>query len=587
MINDSLLDTYLKNTNMVTLQPITLSIGTTEDSLMRWQRHFNHLTVDEMYNEYKSVVNQLIHASMDEPLRLSLMDKVFKIASRLFISLKQIYQNQTGFLEQNQQQALDKVLSSYYLTIMFYHSVWQRAASQPILVQKKGLSALLGTSSEDISPSIIQECLYGMMYLLREALYEKYLGYRHDINVIWQYLNASYRFAKSHAWQDYKPKLNLSTGKSEPTLEQIYYQCLLAHIINPYACRRPDLLEVQEKSFAWIDSLQITEVQAERPFLFVNLLGNEPPQLLHTGLAFNPFAKGNECLFINLQRLHKNLEQVANLEKNNDDVAKKLAARHANIILQNLKTTLEMPSEYSKAQGGCQIVVGFHYIHYMLANKSSLSNLIQAHTLPDRLRPRHQTHQQLNKSTTVNLVGTTYNKRHLSYKFSYQPFDITMHSQNNRSAEYGAMSHFQVQSLIAIRHTEHSDKIWQLGRVSHIQQSPNLSRTSSQPTAQLAPLQKNDLTVEAWVVLFGSHIVPCGVRLQNAGTRPPYFVPAMIVPKNTEFSHIQTTIMMARFGYQVGDKLIIRIESKEVTISLTELVTMTDDIEEYAFVRLQ
>lgn len=44
---------------------------------------------------------------------------------------------------------------------------------------------------------------------------------------------------------------------------------------------------------------------------------------------------------------------------------------------------------------------------------------------------------------------------------------------------------------------------------------------------------------------------------------------------------------MARFGYQVADKLVIRIENKEINVRLTELLDMTDDIEEYAFVRIQ
>ena len=49
----------------------------------------------------------------------------------------------------------------------------------------------------------------------------------------------------------------------------------------------------------------------------------------------------------------------------------------------------------------------------------------------------------------------------------------------------------------------------------------------------------------------------------------------------------QTRLLMARFGYQVADKLVIRIDNKEINVRLTELLDMTDDIEEYAFVRIQ
>ena len=44
---------------------------------------------------------------------------------------------------------------------------------------------------------------------------------------------------------------------------------------------------------------------------------------------------------------------------------------------------------------------------------------------------------------------------------------------------------------------------------------------------------------------------------------------------------------MARFCYQVADKLVIRIDNKEINVRLTELLNMTDDIEKIRFVRIQ
>ncbi len=585
MINDTLLTNYLTITTPVELYAVQLPMGNQGENLPNWQVHFNRLSYSEMYLEYQSVVNQLIHAQLDEKTRLALMNSVFKVTSPLFGSLKQTYHNATGFLDEEQQQALDMVLSAYYLAMMFYHSVWQRVAVQPIVEHKKGLASLLGRPSETLNDKIIQKCLHYMMSLLREALYEKYLGYRKDINVIWHYLNACYRLVAVNGWQNYQPSSSsLYAGKTLPKLHQIYSQCLLAHIINPYNCRRPDLIEIRAKSLLWSDQLIVTPEQATRPFLFVNLLGDEPPQLQHVGLNFNPFAKDSDCVFLNVEPLMTRLAQLVAKEPASQDSAAKMAIRNAKIALNNIKTTIEPPTQFEDKQTNCQAVVGFQQIHYMLANRSSLNNLIQAQTLPERLRPRNVTNQQLNKSTTVLLVGTTPTARQLTHTFSYEPATVIHHSQHKRSTEFHAISQLQVQSLIAIRQSDDPTKQWQIGRITKIQQSPMPSADNPKLRRQAPTI---NLTIEAWVQLFGANVVPCGVRLQNDGSRPAYFMPALIIPKDQTFQREKTSLMMARFGYNVNDKLILRIDAKEVTICLTELLNLTDDVEEYAFARLQ
>lgn len=602
MVNDKILHEFLKSTQVIQTRPMTITaIGNQGEHMLNWQMHFNHLSVTEMYNAYKSVVTQLMYAEMSEELRLSTMDKVLKVSAYLVARLHPIYRNQTGFLEESQQQALDTVLSMRYLAIMFYHSVWQRVAVEPIVEEKKGLSNLFGLRGNETSQdSLIQTCLYAMLSLLREALFEKYIGYRTDIEVLWRYLNGSYSMMKSYGWQSVKAELNsLYAGKYAPTMQEIYYQCLLAHTINPYACRRPDLLAFYEKSASWTSVLEVSSEGAEKPFLFVNLDSDEPPKLFHTGLSFNPFSKENDCLFINVMPLQQRLMQVLEKGRTSDDSDDKIAARRAQIVLDNLEYVLQTPTEFTPTQQQCQVVVGFHQIHYMLANKTSLGNLIQAHTLPERIRPRVQPSQQLNKSTTVNIIGMTLNERHLAHQFSYQPFEQVAHSQLNRSSDYTAISQFQVQSLIALRHVDDPNKSWKLGRVGMIQQQKVAKNNDNGATglgnrmptrtqmSQNVTADSIDLSVQAWVRLFGENIVPCAVRLQNSGNRPAYFVPALIIPKNILFKRSQTTIMMARFGYNVDDKLVIRIDSKEVNICLIELVNLTDDIEEYAFNRLQ
>ena len=86
--------------------------------------------------------------------------------------------------------------------------------------------------------------------------------------------------------------------------------------------------------------------------------------------------------------------------------------------------------------------------------------------------------------------------------------------------------------------------------------------------------------------MLGDNVVACGVRLKTPDSRQEYFVPALIIPRNAKLGHQYTSLMMARFGYNPGDKLVMRIGSEEVSITLTELINFSDDVEEFTFVRL-
>lgn len=97
---------------------------------------------------------------------------------------------------------------------------------------------------------------------------------------------------------------------------------------------------------------------------------------------------------------------------------------------------------------------------------------------------------------------------------------------------------------------------------------------------------KHQVGVELQVALLGKGIVPCGVRLLYPDTRLPGFMPALIIPKSETLGRPVTSLMLPRFGYKVGDKIIIRIDNKEVQARLTELLDMTDDTEAYNFIRI-
>ncbi|MBW4016609.1 hypothetical protein HG534_09910 [Moraxella osloensis] len=587
MVTDLILDDFLQRINDTPTSPIELKV--TQSSLQDttdWQMHFNRMSACEMYNEYKFVINQLMFADIDDVKRFALFEEVNKAVSVLLGKLRVNYQTQPGILDEEKQQGLDTVLSVLYLGIMFYHVIWQRAAARPEVAEKKGIISLFRRKPQSLTPTqVIQRCLYSIMVLLRQSLFEKYIGYRKDTQVIWQYLNACYRFAVTNDWQSITLPVKLHSANEYSkqgaplSIEAIYFHCLMVAVTNPYACRRADIVAIQKVSTQLIKELIISKDLVEKPYLYIDLEGKQPPQLLAVDDTFNPFAATSNCLFVMFSRLFKRLHQTITQGQISTDTEIKNSARQAKLILNNLQDGLKPAAEYYHSHSKCEVVLSFNNIHYMLANKTSLGNLIQSNELPERLKPKAQNTEYLKKYTVVELNKENPQSMCLSHVFSYHNQLVDPYPSSSRGDSYHPLRQLQVNCLIALRKVNGA-KTWQLGYIKDNRQG-FIDTPNGQPT------NKTYLEIEAQVRVHCQNAIPCGVRFQNAGSRQPHFVAAFIIPTAPNNTNSQPRLLMARFGYQVADKLVIRIDNKEINVRLTELLNMTDDIEEYAFVRIQ
>lgn len=594
MISDLILTDFLASnidtpTRAVELKVAKGHLADTTD----WQLQFNHLSTHEMYHEYKFVVNQLMFADIDDVKRFERFGQVSKAASVLLGKLRVSYQTQPGILDGDKQQCLDTVLSVHYLGIMFYHVVWQRAAAATDSTEKKGLLALFQRKPQSLTTTqVIQHCLYGTMLLLRQALFEKYVGYRNNTRVIWQYLNACYRFAVSNGWQDITVPVNLHSvsefGKDAAplTLQNIYFHCITVAITNPYACRRGDMLAIQHTSVEWIDQLIINKDLLEKPYLYIDLDSDQPPKVLTIDDTFNPFAVSSNCLFLMFSRLLKHLQQTINQAQpstdskiNSTDSKINNRARQAKRVYDNIQDTLQPAPAYTDSHATCDVVLGFNPIHYILANKTSLGNLIQAHELPEYLKPKAQPSDPIKKLTTMDLQQENSQAMAISQVVCYDNQPMATPPSPNCDANDGLLKHLQVNSLIAIRKNDGS-AAWQIGYIKDIQQW-----MIDTPSGQ--PANKTYVTVAAQVQLHYQNAIPCGVRIQNYGTRQPQFVGALLIPAAQANPQDSIKLLVTRFGYQVADKLVVRMGNKQINVRLTQLLDTNEDTQTYAFVRIQ
>lgn len=607
MVTDETLNHYLQQEQFEDLIPLDLSlIGNQGENLQAWTLHFQKLSEEKMYAEVKYLINQLMIAQMDDETRLRLLLEVAKVSQMLLSKLRMQYCNQAGLLNEAQHEALDKTLSIYYMSIMLYYSVWQRLSSQlDVEEEKTSLAFFRRFSKPTVTPQdLVKRCVFSIMVLLKQALLEKHLGYRNDTQVIWHYLHACYSFARTYNWQHYSFDLQALfnyTGKVD--IEGIYQQSLLADIIEPSAYRRHDLLRLHSGLVEWVQYIRVTSDPMDKPFLFVNLNSNIGVQTIHPNMTYNPFSPDVPSLFIDISPLIDKVTQTTHYQpsENESDTAQKenlIRQRLAKLALPNLYRKISPPIIFEKTNEPYQITMGFNAIHYLLAGKSSLANLIHSHLLPEPLRPMINTEVSFIKPHPITLTGTYQKQRQLTWNFAFT--SELSHAGGSRLPQESLTNQFQVNSLVVMLHDNtvsdrNAKKIWQLGQIQNLkqylppEQDANLAKSLNQRVYEHQTHQTNQDphdTTQIVVKMLGEGIIPCGVRIINPESRLPRFMPALIIPKNPDQADSQTSLMMARFGYQVDDKLIIRIDSKEVKIRLTELLEMTDDVENYAFVRI-
>ena len=82
-----------------------------------------------------------------------------------------------------------------------------------------------------------------------------------------------------------------------------------------------------------------------------------------------------------------------------------------------------------------------------------------------------------------------------------------------------------------------------------------------------------------WQVL-GHKLIACGIRLHNRDNRSRHFVPAFVVGGDEQ---LQTTcsLIVPTSHFQVGDKVMMRINSKQETLRLGQRLLMTEEFSQY------
>ena len=87
-----------------------------------------------------------------------------------------------------------------------------------------------------------------------------------------------------------------------------------------------------------------------------------------------------------------------------------------------------------------------------------------------------------------------------------------------------------------------------------------------------------------WQVL-GHQLIACGIRLQDRDSRSRHFVPAFVVGDDEQLQ-TPSSLIMPTSHFHVGDRVMMRINTKQKTLRLVRRLMMTDEFSQYEVAQL-
>lgn len=553
--------------NPTPLQPVTISyIGENASQISQWTVSLSMLSETTQCERLEQVLSEVMISDMNDDARLTLMDKLYITVERVISALHAHYLYETALLSDEQKQWSEHAKSLYYLCILIYSGILYRHLQINSQIDKTNWKSLIPFSKSQ--KAIITNTIQKIIGLYFKILIEEAIAYQKAPLTLWQQLNHLYLIAMQEEILTTPTHAHILHNHAE-NIQQHYYEVCLYSLLNLFSYRRQDILNLYKMTPAWAKFLQVTYLPEPESKAFVNLHGYHAPEHITPYSSVNPYDDGLLCLFINLQPLINHLRELSTEhinESNNDDLLQKRLAKMAIITLQHSLLQDRKP-ELTEGHPGkpAKLVSGFYKVHYYLAGKSSLGNLIYQNELPVQYHPQHHILGKIsdaNSIFSVEILDETKNE----YRFQFDKFPDPI----NNEAMPALPITMQVLSIFAIRVEPNKNdsqraNSWQIGAVRWI--------------------ENNDRHLESGGYILSRAATACGVRLATHDGRSQNFVPALLIAADPE-QGLASSIMMPRYHFKVGDKIILRIANKQTQLRLERKMFNSDDVEQYEIVQL-
>ena len=399
-----------------------------------------------------------------------------------------------------------------------------------------------------------------MMGLYVRLLMEYAMTYQRAPRVVWQQLNFWYlRVAQEGVV--YQDMHKVAKYLPSDTIHRQYEQACISSFVNFFAYRRQDILSIFKVLPTWATYVEATFEARQELKIFVNLLGNHPPEIITPYATVNPYSDEYQCLFFDETRLIEHLLEVKSGKFITNDAQSVFESRLAKMVLIAFERYAHQDRIDRLGQQGAQLLTGFSAIFKEMSEGRELGEVINQRALLNTHQPK-AIKQALAPPLAKERVKLTSSSETLA-RFNYAQ---KVSDMDGDTRDVVINQHFlQLFGLFAIKsENSKNQNPWRLGIAHWIDRFAD------------------EIEVDGRIL--GRILLACGARLLKNDGRSQEFVHALLI--DGDELNRQSTLIVPRYHFNSGDMVLMRIDTKELKLRLERNLLSTDEIEQYQIVRI-
>lgn len=545
-------------------KPITLThFDQTGSDISTWATTLSTRPKCEQYNNIRTALSEVLVCNMCDGQKLLLMDELMVVIERIIGRMRADYIYEHQSLSDEQLSSVHEVRSLYFLMILIYRNIAVRHQNSAVTENgsgKKWLNKIIPTKKSDVliaGRDIFIYAVHQLMVLYVKLLMEYALTYQKAPKVIWQEVNGWYLNALNlQLCHEHMHNLNKNYPKT--SIHDRYMQACGASFGNFFAYRRQDILNAFKVLPLWTKYFKTTFDASSEFRVFVNLQGFEPPEIITPYASVNPYSDEHRCLFFDLADFTRYIEQVSAGEYIDGTAQSLFEMRFAKMVLLAFEQRSSHDRQDDRHERKAELLVGFASIFNEISGGQNLSTVIRERGLPADFHVKISA-SAIGMVAPKEMVKVSYkNEAVARFRFGAQGMDEKDEILSSRPL-------IHLYGLFALKSAISTNKNpWRLGMAHWVEKT------------------NNSVAVDGRFL--GRVLMVVGIRLRKQDGRSQEFIHALLV--DGDELNEQSTLIMPRYHFKVGDYVVLRIDTKEMELRLERNLLTTDEIEQYQIVRL-
>ncbi|MGK8252390.1 hypothetical protein [Moraxella lacunata] len=545
-------------------KPVTLTyFDQTGANLSTWATTLSIRPKHEQYTELRTALSEVLVCDMHDGQKLALMDELMVVVERVVGQMHADYVYEHQSLSDEQRSSVHEVRSLYFLMILVYRNIAVRHQNAVVSAHgggKKWLNKIMSAKKSGVLTAerdIFIYAVHQFMVLYVKLLMEYALTYQKAPKVIWREVNTWY-LTTLNLGVCHESIQDFDKNYPKTSIHDRYMQACGASFGNFFAYRRQDILNAFKVLPLWVKYFKTTFDANPEFRVFVNLQGAEPPEVITPYASVNPYSDEHRCLFFDLEGFTRHMEQVSSGEYIDGTAQPLFEMRFAKMVLLAFEQRSSHDRQDDRHERKAELLVGFASIFNEISGGQNLSTVIRERGLPADFHVKISA-SAIGMVAPKEMVKVSYkNEAVARFRFGAQGMDEKDEILSSRPL-------IHLYGLFALKSAISTNKNpWRLGMAHWVEKSDNSVAVDGR--------------------FLGRVLMAVGIRLRKQDGRSQEFVHALLV--DGDGLNEQSTLIMPRYHFKVGDYVVLRIDTKEMELRLERNLLTTDEIEQYQIVRL-